>query len=183
MGCLHNANFYFRCFDFSMPILRLQIQYFNMYQSIFTLWYCYFQHSVHTRHILPTWVNTCDETDQAVWEGEGVFGQQLHHVWITLLRLIGEPGTPHVLTQGGHDIITHQCYCRLIPDVKRGDSLVPCRPTPVLWCSLPGWGHWWSPVCWWLPGSHPGWTETPGGAPGTQTHSSTQRNSPRMWIE
>lgn len=37
------------------------------------------------------------ETDQAVGEGEGMFGQQLHHVRVALLCLIGEPGTPHVL--------------------------------------------------------------------------------------
>lgn len=44
--------------------------------------------------------NPLYETDQAVRERKGVFDHSLQYIWKALLRLIGKPGTPHVLMQG-----------------------------------------------------------------------------------
>lgn len=44
-------------------------------------------------------MNTFEMTDQAVGEGECMFGQHLHHIQMAFLRLIGKPGTPHVLAR------------------------------------------------------------------------------------
>ena len=37
--------------------------------------------------------------DQAVGEGERMFGQHFNHIQMAFLRLIGKPGTPHVLAR------------------------------------------------------------------------------------